>query len=85
MNIKRWHPWNYIGEDPLVNAIQKYEGHPSTIEIKDQVITWNIIAVWFKFFLTSDNISEITTWLEPTKKTCGAIPKKLLSSKQGIL
>ena len=67
--------------DPLVNAIQKYENHPSIIKIKSSVETTQL----FDFnFVSSDDISKITNSLDPTKKTIGAIPTKIvkLANKQ---
>ena len=70
-----------MSDDPLANAIQKYENHPSIIKIKSsaektQFFDFNVVK--------SDNISKIINSLVPTKKTSGAIPTKIvkLANKQ---
>ena len=39
LNIKKWCISDKLSDDPLVNAIQKYENHPSIIENKSSVET----------------------------------------------
>ena len=39
LNIKEWCISDKLSDDPLVNAIWKYENHPSIIEIKSSVET----------------------------------------------
>ena len=48
-----------------MNAIQKYENHPSTIKIKSSVETTQL----FDFnFVTSDDICKIINSMDSTKK-----------------
>ena len=64
-----------------MNAIRKYENHPSIIKIKSSVETTQL----FDFnFVNSDDISKIINSLDPTKMTGGAIPTKTvkLANKQ---
>ena len=70
-----------MSDDPLVNAIRKYENHPSIIKIKSSVETTQLFD--FKF-VSSDDISKIIISLDPTKRTSGAIPTKIvkLANKQ---
>ena len=66
-----------MSDDPLVNAIQKYENHPSIIKIKSSVEATN----YFDFNLVNcDDISKIINLLDPTK----TIPAKIvkLANKQ---
>ena len=68
-------------DDPLVNPIRKYENHPSIIKIRSSVETTQL----FDFnFVSGDDISKIINLLDPTKKTGGAIPTKIvkLANKQ---
>ena len=70
-----------MSDDPLVNAIRKYENHPSIIKIKSSVE----ITQLFDFnFVSSDDISKIINSMDPTKTTSGAIPIKIvkLANKQ---
>ena len=70
-----------MSNDPLVNAIRKYENHPSMVKIKSSVETTQL----FDFnFVNSDDISEIINSLDPTKTASGAIPTKIvkLANKQ---
>ena len=81
LNIKKWCILDKLSDDPLVNATQKYENHPSIIKIKSSVETTQL----FDFnFVGSDGISKIINSLDPTKKTSGAIPTKIvkLANKQ---
>ena len=81
LNIKKWCISDKLSDDLLVNAIRKYENHPSIIKIKSSVETTQL----FDFnFVNSDDISKITNSLDPTKKTSGAIPTKIvkLENKQ---
>ena len=60
-----------------MNAIRKYENHPSIIKIKSSVETTQL----FDFnFVNSDDISKIINSLDPTKMTGGAIPTKTVKS-----
>ena len=64
-----------MSDDPIVNAIGKYENHPSIIKIKSfaertQLFDFN--------FVNSDYISKIINSLDPTKKASGAIPTKIV-------
>ena len=62
-----------LSDDPLANAIRKYEKHPSIIKIKWSVETTQL----FDFnFVNSDDISELINLLDPTKNTTGAVPPK---------
>ena len=81
LTLKRWCISNKLSDDLLLNAFQKYERYPSIIKIKSFVKTTQL----FDFnFVRSDEISKITDSLDPTKKTSGAIPTKLvkLANKQ---
>ena len=81
VNIKKWCISDTLPDDPLVNAIWKYENHPSIIKIKLSVETTQL----FDFnFVNSDEISKIKNPLDPTKKMSGAIPTKIvkLANKQ---
>ena len=64
-----------------MNAIRKYENHPSIINFKSSVETTKLLDF---NFVNSDDISEIINSLDPTKKTSGAIPTKTvkLENKQ---
>ena len=81
VNIKKWCISDTLPDDPLVNAIQKYESHPGIIKIKLSVETTQL----FDFnFVNSDEISKIKNSLDRTKKMSGAIPTKIvkLANKQ---
>ena len=53
LNIKKWRISDKLSHDPLVNAIRKYENHPSIIKIKSSVETTQL----FDFnFVSSDDI-----------------------------
>ena len=81
LNIKKWCIPDDLSDDPLMNAIRKYENHPSIIKIKSSVETTQL----FDFnFGSSDDICKIINSLDPTKKTSGAIPTKIvkLTNKQ---
>ena len=81
LNIKKWYISDNLSDDPLANAIRKYENHPSIIKIKSSVETTQL----FDFsFVSSDDISKIINSLDPTKKANGAIPTKIvkLANKQ---
>ena len=43
LNIKKWCISNKLSDDPLVNAIQKYENHSSLIKIKSFVETTHLV------------------------------------------
>ena len=74
LNIKKWSISDKLSHDPLVNAIQKYENHPSIIKIKSSETTQ-----LFGFnFVSSDDISKIINSMDSTKKTSGAIPIKIV-------
>ena len=75
LNIKKWCISDKLSDDPLVNAIRKYENHPSIIKIKSSVETTQL----FDFnFVSSDDISKIINSMDSTKKTSGAIPIKIV-------
>ena len=75
LNIKKWCISDHLSDDPLVNDIQIYENHPSIIKIKSSVET----AQLFNFnFVSSNDISKIINSLDPTEKTSGAIPAKIV-------
>ena len=75
LNIKKWSISDKLSDDPLVNAIRKYENHPSIIKIKSSVETTQL----FDFnFVSSDDISKIINSMDSTKKTNGAIPIKIV-------
>ena len=81
LNITKWCISDKLSDDPLANAIRKYENHPSIIKIKSSVETTQL----FDFnFVSSDDISKIINSLDPTKKTSDAIPTKIvkLANKQ---
>ena len=64
-----------MSDDPLLNAIQKYENYPRIIKIKLSVETTQL----FDFnFVSSDDISKIINSMDSTKKTSGAIPIKIV-------
>ena len=64
-----------LSDDPLVNAIRKYENHPSIIKIKSSVETTQL----FDFnFLSSDDISKIINSMDSTKQKSGTIPIKIV-------
>ena len=70
-----------MSDDPHVNAIRKYENHPSIIKINSSIETTQL----FDFnFVNCDDISKIINLLDPTKKMCGAIPNRMvkLANKQ---
>ena len=70
-----------MSDDWVVNAIQKYENHPSILKIKSFVEKTQL----FDFnFASSNDISKIINWMDPTKKTSGAITIKIvkLTNKQ---
>ena len=76
LNIKKWSISDKLSDDPLVNAIQKYENHPSIIKIRSSVETTQL----FDFnFVNSDDISKIINSMDSTKKTSGAIPIKIVT------
>ena len=70
-----------IVDDPLVNAIRKYENHPSIINFKSSVETTKLLDF---NFVNNGDISKIINSLDPTKNTSGAIPTKTvkLENKQ---
>ena len=75
LNIKKWCISDYLCDNPLVNAIPKYENHPSIIKIKSSVQTTQL----FDFnFVSSDDISKIINSMDSTKKTSGAISIKIV-------
>ena len=64
-----------MSDDWVVNAIQKYENHPSILKIKSFVEKTQL----FDFnFASSNDISKIINWMDPTKKTSGAITIKIV-------
>ena len=64
-----------MSDDPLLNAIQKYENYPRIIKIKLSVETTQL----FDFnFVSSDDISKIINSIDSTKKTSGANPDKIV-------
>ena len=75
LNIERWLTSNFPCKDPLVNAIRKHEMHPTIL--KTESVCKSIRLFNFNF-VSSDDISEIITSLDSTKKTSGAIPKKIV-------
>ena len=75
LNIKKWCISDKLSDDPLVNAIRKYENRPCIIKIKSSVETTQL----FDFnFVSSDDISKIINSMDSTKKTSGAIPIKIV-------
>ena len=75
LNIKKWSISDKFSDDPLVNAIRKYENHPSIIKIKSSVETTQL----FDFnFVSSDDISKIINSMDSAKKTSGAILMKIV-------
>ena len=55
INIKKWCNSNKLSDDPLLNAIRKFENHPSIIKIKPHVET----AQLFDFnFVNRDGIKS---------------------------
>ena len=81
LNIKRWCVSDKLSDYTLVKAIRKYENHPSIIKIKSFVETTQLLDF---NFASSDDISKIINWMDPTKKTSGAITIKIvkLANKQ---
>ena len=75
LNIKKWSISDKLSDDPLVNAIRKYENHPSIIKIKSSAETAQLFAF---NFVSSYDISEIINSMDSTKKTSGAIPIKIV-------
>ena len=64
-----------MSNDPLVNAIRKYENHPSTIKIKSSVKETQL----FDFnFVISDDISKIINSLNAAKKASSVISSKIV-------
>ena len=64
-----------------MNAIRKYKNHPSIFNIKSSIETTQL----FDFnFVNSDGSSKTINSMDPTKKTSGAIPIKIvkLANKQ---
>ena len=49
LNIKKWSISDKSSDDPLVNAIRKYENHPSIIKIKSSVETRQLFDFNFDF------------------------------------
>ena len=47
LNIKKWCISDNLSDDPLVNAIRKYEYHPSIIKIKSSVETTQLFDFSF--------------------------------------
>ena len=75
LNIKKWCISDKLSDDPLVNAIPKYENDLNIIKIKSSVKTTQL----FDFnFVSSDGISKIINLLNPTKKTSGATPTEIV-------
>ena len=75
LNIKKWSISHKFSDDPLVNAIRKYENHPSIIKIKSSVETTQL----FDFnFVSSDDIFKIINSMDSAKKTSGPIPIKIV-------
>ena len=75
LNIKKWCISDKLSDDALVNAIRKYENHPSIIKIKSSVE----ITQLFDFnFVSHDGISKIINSMDSTKKTSGGIPIKIV-------
>ena len=64
-----------------MNAIRKYENHPSIIKINSSVETTQLSDF---HFVSSDDISKIINSMDSTRKTSGAIPIKIvkLANKQ---
>ena len=66
LSIIKWCISDQLSDDLLVNAIRKYENHPSIIKIKSSVETTQL----FDFnFVSNDDISKITNSMDSTKKT----------------
>ena len=63
-------------KDPLVNAIRKYELHPSILKIKS---VFALIRLFDFSFVSSDDFSKIITSLDSTKRTSGVIPTKIVN------
>ena len=72
LNIKKWCISEKLSDDPLVNAIRKYENHPTIIKIKSSVELFDFN------FVSSDGISKIINYVDTTKKTSVAIPIKIV-------
>ena len=79
LHIKKWSTWNKFSDDPILNAIRKYENHPSIIKIKSSVETTQL---FYFNFVGSDNISKIMSSLDPIKNTSGAIPTKVVKPSE---
>ena len=75
LNLKKWSISDKLPDDPLLNAIRKYENHPSMIKIKSSDETTQL----FDFnFVNSDDISKIINSMDSIKKTNGAISIKIV-------
>ena len=74
-NIERCQCSNLPCEDPLVNAIGKYQIHPSILKIKS---VFTSVRLFGFSFVSSDDISKIITSLDSTKKTSRVFPRKLV-------
>ena len=70
-----------MSDDPLVNAIRKYENHPSITKINSSIETTQLFD---SNFVNCDDISKIINLLDPTKKMSGAILTRMvkLTNKQ---
>ena len=75
LNIERWLTSNLPCKDLLVNAIRKYEMHPSILKIKS---VFKSIRLFDFNFVSSDDISKIITSLASTKKNSAVIPTKIV-------
>ena len=78
LNIKKWCISDKLSD---VNAIREYENRPSKVKIKSSVETTQLLDF---NFVNCDGISKIISSMDPTKKTSGAIPTKIvkLANKQ---
>ena len=64
LSIKKWCISDKLSDDPIVNAIRKYENHPSIIKIRSFVERTQLFDFNFE---NSDDISKIINSLGPTK------------------
>ena len=78
LNIDRWLTSNVPCKDPRLNAIRKYEMHPSILKIKS---VFKSIRLFNLNFVSSDDNSKIIPLLDSTKKTSRVLQQKFLNSQ----
>ena len=73
--IERCQCSNLPCEDPLVNAIGKYQIHSIILKIKS---VFTSVRLFDFSFISSDDISKVITSLDSTKKTSSVFPRKIV-------